>query len=115
MIGITVEAGHSLADTAAQNGVVGLPEFRKLEKVLWNQFGLKCVLLPSNKTSAVGIGGKAKTLGRVATPVGIAGTNGVMEWTVVDDNKIPPLTPVNLLHTLGTVVNLPDSVIEFRK
>eukprot|EP00969_Alexandrium_andersonii_P357981 15450014-Alexandrium_andersonii.AAC.1 len=48
-------------------------------------------------------------------PTGIAGVSGVIEWTVVGDNSIPPLTPANLLHTLGTVVGRPELKMVFTK
>ena len=38
--GLEVEPGESLADTAAQSGVVGLRSFRKAEEALFHQFGL---------------------------------------------------------------------------
>eukprot|EP00969_Alexandrium_andersonii_P038494 1686967-Alexandrium_andersonii.AAC.1 len=55
--GLQVDAGMSLADTAAQNGVVGLRSFRQLEAKL-HELGLKPVVA-DHKASAVGVGGKA--------------------------------------------------------
>eukprot|EP00974_Lingulodinium_polyedra_P094208 9128954-Lingulodinium_polyedra.AAC.1 len=63
----------------------------------------------------MGIGGRAKGLAKVAVPTGIAGVSGVIEWMVVGDSSVPPLAPVNLLHGLGSIVNLPDLKLEFRK
>ena len=113
-IGVTVDSGDSVADTAAQNAVIGEKQFRKFERNLYDQFGLSCLLIPDTKSSAIGIGGKAKCLGLVLAPVGIARTSGTITWTVVDDDRIPPLTPVNLLHVLGAIVNLPDKKIDYK-
>eukprot|EP00974_Lingulodinium_polyedra_P020439 1978105-Lingulodinium_polyedra.AAC.1 len=63
----------------------------------------------------MGVGGKAQGLAEVTVPAGKAGISGVIEWTVVEDDNCPPLTPVNLLHSMGAVVNLPDLKMEFRK
>ena len=104
-IGLQIAPGESLAATAAQNGVIGTGTFRALEKQLVTK-GLKCKRV-SGKASAVGIGGKAEIIGKVIVPTGMAGINGVIEWTVVNTPGVPPLTPVNLLHAVGAVVNLP--------
>ena len=92
--GLQVAPGKSLADTAAQNGVTGLPAFRALENVLFEKHKLKPIIVnkPSN---AFGIGGKARVLGRVAVPSGIAGVNGIMALTVIDNSGLPTLTQVN--------------------
>ena len=62
----------------------------------------------------LGIGGKAKVLGKVLVPAGFAGVNGTVEFTVVDNPQVLPLTPVSLLTKLGSVVDLPDSQITFK-
>ena len=47
-------------------------------------------------------------------PVGTAGICGVMDWTVVADNQVPPLTPVNLFHNLRTVVDLDELTMTYK-
>ena len=70
--GIEVDPGESLADTAAQSGVIDIRPFRKAEEALFHKFGLKPrVILGDNQ--AVGIGGKAKALGKVEMPSGMGG------------------------------------------
>ena len=112
--GLEVTPSESLADTAAQNGVVGIKAFREHEKLLYDQHGLRPTV-SSTPGTAVGVGGRAKVLGRVRVPCGIGGVNGLVEWTIIDNPAVPPLTPVNLLRALGTGVNLPDSTMELRR
>ena len=54
----------------------------------------------------MGIGGKAKVLGKVEMPSGMGGINGVVKYTVVDSPGVPPLTPVSLLKQVGAVIDL---------
>ena len=46
--GIEVDPGESLADTAAQSGVVDIRPFRKAEEALFNKFGLKPSVIPGD-------------------------------------------------------------------
>ena len=108
------DPGESLADTAAQSGIIDLRPFRKAEEAPFHKFGLKPRVIHSNN-QAVGIGGKAKVLGRVEMPSGMGGVNGVVSYTVVDSPRFPPLTPVSLLKQVGTVINLNNDIMEFKK
>ena len=81
--GIEVDPGESLADTAAQSGVIDVRPFRKAEEALFHKFGLKPRVIPGDN-QAVGIGGKAKVLGKVEMPSGMGGVNGTVKYTVVD-------------------------------
>ena len=101
--GLEVDPGESLADTAAQSGIIDLRQFRKAEEALFNKFGLKPRVIHSNN-QAVGIGCKANVLGKVEMPSGMGGVNGVVRYTVVDSPGVPPLTPVSLLKQLGARV-----------
>ena len=67
--GIEVDPGESLADTTAQSGVIDVRPFRKAEEALFHKFGLKPTVIPGDN-QAVGIGGKAKVLGKVEMPSG---------------------------------------------
>ena len=62
--GLEVDPGESLADTAAQSGIIDLRPFRKAEEALFYKFGLKPRVINGNN-QAVGVGGKAKVLGKV--------------------------------------------------
>ena len=75
--GLEVDPGESLADTAAQSGIIDVRPFRKAEEALFYKSGLKpCVINGNNQ--AVGIGGKAKVLGKVEMPSGLGGVNGAV-------------------------------------
>ena len=78
--GIEVDPGESLADTAAQSGVIDIRPFRKAEEALFHKFGLKPRVIPGDN-QAVGIGGNAKVLGKVEMPSGMGGVNGIVKYT----------------------------------
>ena len=65
--GMEVDPGELLADTAAQSGVIDIRPCRKVEEALFHKFGLKPRVIPGDN-QAVGIGGKAKVLGKVEMP-----------------------------------------------
>ena len=90
--GIQIDPGESLADTAAQSGVIDVRPFRKAEEAPFHKFGLKPRVIPGDNL-AVGIGGKAKVLGKVEMPSGMGGVNGTVEYTVADSPGVPPLRP----------------------
>ena len=77
--GIEVDSGESLADTAAQSGVIDIRPFRKAEEALFHKFGLKPRVIPGDN-QAVGIGGIAKGVGKVE--MGMGGVNGTVKYTV---------------------------------
>ena len=79
---IEVDPGESLADTAAQSGVIDIRPFRKAEEALFHKFGLKPRVIPGDN-QAVGIGGKAEVLGKVEMPSGMGGVNGIVKWLTV--------------------------------
>ena len=112
--GIEVDPGDSLADTAAQSGVIDIRPLRKAEEALFHKFGLKPrVILGDNQ--AVGIGGRAKVLGKVEMPSGMGGVNGIVKYTVVDSPGVPPLTPVSLLKQVAAVIDLNSNTMDLMK
>ena len=78
--GIEVDPGESLADTAAQSGVIDIRPFRRAEKALFHKFGRKPRAIPGDN-QVVGIGGNAKMLGKVEMPSGMGGVNGTVKYT----------------------------------
>ena len=102
---MNIRPGTSLADTAAQRGVIGTKAFRALEKLLFKKFGLRPRLL-NFILPAAGIGGTGEALGTVEWPLGLPGNNGVIQMTVLDNERVPPLTPVGLFSELKTVIDL---------
>ena len=63
----------------------------------------------------MGIGGKAKVLGKVEMPSGMGGVNSVVKYTVVDSPGVPPLTPVSLLEQVGAVIDLNNNTMKLKK
>ena len=112
--GIEVDPGESLADTAAQSGIIDIRPFRKAEEALFHKFGLKPRVIPGDN-QAVGIGGRAKVLGKVEMPSGMGGVNGIVKYTVVDSPGVPPLTPVSLLKQVGAVIDLNSNTMDLKK
>ena len=81
--GLEVDPGESLADTAAQSGIIDLRPFRKAEEALFYKFGLKPRV----------IHGKTRLRALVAKPRCWA------KWRclLVDSPESHLLTPVSLL------------------
>ena len=112
--GIEVDPGESLADTAAQSGVIDIRPFGKAEEALFHKFGLKPRVIPGDN-QAVGIGGKAKVLGKVEMSSRMGAVNGIVNYTVVDSPGVPPLTPVSLLKQVGAVIDLNSNTMDLKK
>eukprot|EP00435_Cladocopium_sp_Y103_P009169 s1995_g2.t1 len=92
-----------IVDTAAQGGLVGRERLRELEQAL-SRHGLKIKWL-DKKAQARGIGGEASVCGVAEIPVGIAGVNGLIEVTVVED-RVPFLLSIKFLREVQAVVDL---------
>ena len=92
-----------IVDTAAQGGLVGRERLRELEQAL-SRHGLKIKWL-DKKAQARGIGGEASVCGVAEIPVGVAGVNGVIEVTVVED-RVPFLLSIKFLREVQAVVDL---------
>ena len=95
--GLTTCPTMAVVDTAAQDGLVGDRALLRLEEKLADH-GLK-VKWTGKQAKAHGVGGQAVVKGIIAIPLGLAGTSGVMEATVVEGD-IPLLLPVKLLRQL---------------
>ena len=100
--GIEVDPGESLADTAAQSGVIDIRPFRKAEEALFHKFGLKPRVIP----------GDNQAVGR-CPPVSEA--NGTVKYTVVDSPVVPPLTPVFPFRYVGAVIDLNSNTMDLKK
>ena len=94
--------------------VIDVRPFRKAEEALFHKFGLKSRVIPGDN-QAVGIGGKAKVLGKVEMPSGMGGVNGIVKYTVVDSLGVPRLTPVSLLKQVGAVIDLNSNTMDLKK
>ena len=71
--------------------------------------------MESGKTeSASGIGGVTQPIGVVYVPVGLAGCNGIIRFTIVEQD-VPPLLPVGIMRTLQACLDLNDDKVIFRQ
>ena len=86
--GTLVPKRDSLGNSNLTNGVKLLPEHGL--HVEWSQ---------EKPESASGIGGVTQPIGVVYVPVGLAGCNGVIRFTVVEQD-VPSLLPVGITRTL---------------
>ena len=89
---------EALVDTAAEEAVIGNRAMDRLQDALKKK-GLQPVWLDSSqpKPGAGGIGGAATVVGVVNVPIGVAGVNGVLKFTVLQDTdafQTPGLLPI---------------------
>ncbi len=92
--------------------MIGTKAFRALEKLLFQRFGLRPRLL-NFTLPAAGIGGTGEALGTVEWPLGLPGNNGLIQMTVLDNERVPPLTPVGLFSELKTVIDLGSKTLTY--
>ena len=110
-VGLTTSPTMAVVDTAAQDGLVGVRALERLKEQL-TAFGLQ-ISWSSRKAKAHGIGGAAKVVGVAALPLGLAGSSGVLEATVVD-NEVPLLLPVKMLRSLQAVIDVGEECMHLR-
>ena len=101
-----------LVDTAAQGGLIGRSRLQELEEALGRK-GMKVKWL-NKKAQARGVGGDAHVCGVVQIPVGIAGVNGLIETTVVEE-KVPFLLSIKFLREVDAIVDLVRSRLELKR
>ncbi|OLP86862.1 DNA topoisomerase 3-alpha [Symbiodinium microadriaticum] len=111
-VGVTTVSGEGIVDTAAQDGLIGKAALLQLTETL-RGFGLQIRWNHAKKAQASGVGGKAKVLGIAELPIGLAGINGLLEVTVVQDN-VPLLLPIKLLRQLRAVVDLDANLLRLK-
>ena len=103
---VTLDPGEVLWDTGAQEGLVGKQQLDKWCKLL-AEHGLQVEWSQEKPESASGIGGVTQPIGVVYVPVGLAGCNGIIRFTVVEQD-VPPLLPVGIMRTLQASPDLTD-------
>eukprot|EP00435_Cladocopium_sp_Y103_P022720 s4252_g5.t1 len=108
--GLTTAPCLGVVDTAAQDGLIGSKALERLKEQLAN-CGLQ-VKWTGKQAKAHGVGGQAKVLGIIAIPLGIAGSSGILEATVVE-GEIPLLLPIKMLRQLRAVIDLEQSCLSF--
>ena len=80
-VGLSTSPELAVVDTAAQDGLIGAQALSRLKERLGDH-GLK-VKWTTKQARAHGVGGQARVLGIIAIPLGIAGTTGILEATVI--------------------------------
>lgn len=111
-VGLTTTPTMAVVDTAAQDGLIGSHALERL-KVQLASNGLQ-IVWTGRQAKAHGVGGQAKVLGIAAIPLGIAGTSGVLEATVVE-GEIPLLLPIKMLRHLRAVIDLNHGHVQFHE
>ena len=109
--GIEVDPGESLADTAAQSGVIDIRPVGKAEEALFHKFVLKRVS-SLGTTKQWALEAKPRCWERLRCPRGV---NVIVNYTVVDSPGVPPLTPVSLLKQVGAVIDLNSNTMGLKK
>ena len=94
-------------DTGAQEGPVGKQQLDKW-CILLAEHGLQVEWSQEKPESASGIGGVTQPIGVVYVPVGLGGCNGIIRFTVVEQD-VPPLLPVVIMRTLQASLDLTDN------
>ena len=103
---VSLDPGEVLWDTGAQEGLVGKQQLDKWCKLV-AEHGLQVEWSQEKPESASGIGGTTKPIGVVYVPVDLAGCNGIIRFTVVEQD-VPPLLPVGIMRTLQASLDLTD-------
>ena len=91
-------------DTGAQEGLAGKRQLDRWSKLLAEHV-LQVEWSWEKPESASGIGGVTKPIGIVFVPVGLAGCNGIIRFTVVEQDD---LLPVGIMRTLRAKLDLID-------
>ena len=110
--GITTHREHAVVDTAAQGGLIGKAALNRLESVL-RSVGLR-IRWMDKVAQARGIGGEASVCGVVEIPIAVAGVNGIVEATVVEED-VPLLLSIRFLREVHAVVDIADGRLHLNK
>ena len=103
---VTLDPGEVQWDTGAQEGLAGKQQLDKWCTLL-AEHGLQVEWSQEKPESASGNGGVTQPIGVVYVPVGLAGCNGLIRFTVVEQD-VPPLLPVGIMRTLQASLELTD-------
>ena len=103
---VALDPGEVLCDTGAQEGLVGKQQIDKWCKLL-AEHGLQVEWSQEKPESASGIGGVTQPIGVENIPVGLAGCNGIIRTTVVEQD-ISPLLSVGIMRTVQASLDLTD-------
>eukprot|EP00971_Amphidinium_carterae_P075301 1488179-Amphidinium_carterae.1 len=100
-VGLTTSPQLGVIDTGAQSAVCGTAALLRLEQAL-AQYGMQVVdqELSASDLATKGVGGQAEVVRKVALPLSLAKTSGVVQSLVVASD-VPLLLPIHLLRSLG--------------
>ena len=101
---VALDPGEVLWDTGTQEGIVGEQHLNQWCKLL-AEYGLQVEWSQEQPEFASGIGGATRPIGVVYVPVGLAGCNGIIRFTVVEQD-VSPLLPVGVMRTLQASLDL---------
>eukprot|EP00971_Amphidinium_carterae_P353043 6492804-Amphidinium_carterae.1 len=99
----------AVLDSGAQTAVCGNKRWHELV-VSFAKRGLKPMRLSKVATTTHGIGGVATTSGIWRLPIGLGGSPGLVDVTIIEHEMVPLLLPISLQRDLGMVLSLPDKV-----
>ena len=105
--GVRTDSHEAVVDTAAEEAVIGSKAMQRLREAL-SAYGLKPIEAPGATVSCAGIGGSAKIAGIFDIPIGVAGTNGLIRTTEIQDEgsfETPFLLPISYIELVGGVVD----------
>ncbi|CAJ1399663.1 unnamed protein product [Effrenium voratum] len=99
---------QALVDTAAEDAVCGSEAFARMEASLQNWNLKPRVVKSARHLPCAGIGGEAEICKVVDVPTNVAGVNGIIRFTIIQDSEAfqtPPLLPVSYLEAVRAIVN----------
>ena len=105
--GLTTGGAMGIVDAAGQGGLMGNTALERLQRTL-HERGLW------RRGQARGIGGEARVCGVVEVPIGVSGTCGAVEATVVEE-EVPFLLSIRVLRDVEAVVNVAEGYLHMQR
>ena len=106
--GVRCQDFQALVDTAAEDAVCGREAPARKEASLQNWNLRPRVVKSARHLPCAGIGGEAEICKVVDVPTNVAGVNGIIRFTIIQDSEAfqtPPLLPVSYLEAVRAIVN----------
>ncbi|CAJ1434177.1 unnamed protein product [Effrenium voratum] len=106
--GVRCQDFQALVDTAAEDAVCGSEAFARMEASLQSWNLRPRVVKSARHLPCAGIGGEAEICKVVDVPTNVAGVNGIIRFTIIQDSEAfqtPPLLPVSYLEAVRAIVN----------
>ena len=103
-----------VVDSGAQIPLIGHPQLQSLKQHLEDRCGVTVKWVSEGITYTGGVGGKAKLLGEVEIPIGLAGVPGIITMKVAE-NAIPPLIPGGFLKAMKANVDYQNNTVTWNE